>query len=62
MEDVSKVNGRHYSNLNCAVLFACDEQTYQDVIALISSVKGIHIYYTKTSKLRLVIEERGFVG
>lgn len=58
--DVSQVSPRNYKNRNCAVLFSCDEQTYQDVIALIRSVRGVHIYYTKSSDLRLVIEERGF--
>jgi hypothetical protein len=60
MTEVSKVASRQYSNKNCAVLFSCDDQTYQDIVALVQSVRGVHIYYTKKSSLRLVIEERGF--
>lgn len=60
MADISKNSGRDYTNQNCAIVFSADEQAYQDVIALISSVGGVHIFYTKASRLRLVVEERGF--
>jgi hypothetical protein len=60
MVDLSDISGRHYTNLNCAICFSCDEQTYHDVIALISTIKGANIFYTKSSRLRLVVEERGF--
>lgn len=61
MADISNRFGRHYTNLNCAVLFSADEQSYQDVIALITTVYGAHIFYTKSSRLRLVVVERGFL-
>lgn len=60
MVELSDISGRHYTHQNCAIVFSADEQTYQDVIALISSVKGARIFYTKSSRLRLVVEERGF--
>ena len=56
--DVSKE--RDWRNKNRAVLFACDEEAYQQVIALIQSVHGVHIWYTTSSRMRLVVEERGF--
>jgi hypothetical protein len=62
MTDVSKVTPRGHTNLNCAVLFSCDEQAYQDFVALAASVHGVHIYYTKSSTLRLILEERGLQG
>lgn len=44
MVELSDISGRHYTNLNCAICFFADEQTYHDVIALISTIKGAHIF------------------
>jgi len=60
MVELPDISGRHYALLNCAIVFSADEQAYQDVIALISSVKGTRIFYTKASRLRLVVNEQGF--
>lgn len=60
MGEISKVSKRSYKNKNCAILFSCDEETYRSIIDWIRPIQGVHIYYTKSSTLRLIIEERPF--
>lgn len=58
--DVSRNSRPGYKHHNRAILFTCDEQTYEQVINALKTVHGLHIYYSKSSKLRLVIEEKGY--
>lgn len=57
---ISKTSDKNWKQENRAVLFTCDEAAYRDILAYIQSVHGAHIYYTKSSRMRMVIEERGF--
>lgn len=51
---------RDWKVKNRAILFNSDEETYQAVIALVQSVYGVHIWYTTSSRMRLVVKEEGF--
>jgi hypothetical protein len=57
---VSNISKDSWQYENRAILFNCDEEAYQQAITLLSGMHGVHIWYTKSSRLRLVVEERGF--
>lgn len=51
--DAQKVKSR-------AIIIRCSDRTYSDLMSLIRTLPDVHIVYTKTSHMKLIIEEAPF--
>ena len=43
-----------------AIIIRCTDRTYSDLMSLIRTLPDVHIVYTRTSHMKLVIEEVPF--
>lgn len=43
-----------------AIILRCTDRTYSDLMSLIRTLPDVHIVYTRTSRMKLIIEEAPF--